>query len=63
MEKAIKKEKSNPLVSFKPHYKHTIKQVQNGEAHELVGFQEITYHIISNVKMDFRWKERFVAND
>ena len=40
----------------------TPEQVRKGEAPELTGYQEITCHLVFDVKMDFTRKARFVAN-
>ena len=40
----------------------TPEEVRQGEVDELRGFQDITCHIVFNVKMDFTRKARYVAN-
>ena len=39
----------------------TPDNVRDGKIKELTGHQEIKYHMIFDVKMDFTWKARFVA--
>ena len=40
----------------------TPKEVRRGEVDELKGFQEITCHIVFDVKMDFTCKAMYLAN-
>ena len=61
-EKSIKKEMSKVRVAYKPHETYTPEQVRKNEAPELTGYQEISCHLIFDVKMDFTRKARFVAN-
>ena len=37
------------------------QEVRDGKVPELTGFQEIGYHIVFDIKMDFTRKARFVA--
>jgi hypothetical protein len=39
----------------------TPEQVRTGKLKDMIGFQEITWHVIFDVKMDFTRKARFVA--
>ena len=61
-EQAIKKEMSKVRVAYEPNEKYTPEDVRSGKAPEMTGFQEITCHLIFDVKMDFTRKARFVAN-
>lgn len=61
-EKSIKKEMAKVRVAYKPHEDHTPDEVRRGKAPEMTGYQEITCHLIFDVKMDFTRKARFVAN-
>ena len=60
-----RKEIAKGMLKVKIEYienKANPEQVQSGEAPGLVGFQEITCHLIFNVKMDFSRKFRTVSN-
>jgi Reverse transcriptase (RNA-dependent DNA polymerase) len=59
--KAINKEMSRVKIAWRVHEEHTPEQVRSGKVSEFIGFQEITCHIIFDVKMDFTRKARFVA--
>jgi hypothetical protein len=48
-------------VAWKPKDGVTPEQVCIGKAKDMIGFQEITCHVIFDVKMDFTRKARFVA--
>ena len=61
-EKAIKKEMSKVRVAYKPNDAHTPEEVRKGLAPEMIGYQEISCHLVFDVKMDFTRKARFVAN-
>ena len=61
-EQSIKKEMSKVRVAYKPHEEHTPEEVRQGKAPEMTGYQEITCHLVFDVKMDFTRKARFVAN-
>ena len=58
----MKKEMGNASVAYEEVPDCTAEQVRRGEIPELTGFQEITCHIVFDVKMDFTRKARFVAN-
>ena len=36
--------------------------MRKGKVDDMCGYQEITYHVLFDVKMDFTWKSIFVAN-
>ena len=61
-ENAMKKEMGKAKVAYEEVPDCTPEQARRGEIPELTGFQEITCHIIFDVKMDFTRKARFVAN-
>ena len=52
-ERAIKKEMGKVRVAYEPRDHLTPEQVRKGKAPELTGNQEITCHLVFNVKMDF----------
>ncbi len=58
---AIQKEMSKARVSYKPIDGCTPEQVRSNKVDELWEHQEIKFHIIFDVKMDFTRKARFVA--
>ena len=62
-EKALNKEmgKVVKMDTYKES-EYTPEQIRNGNAPTMKGFQEISCHIIFDVKMDFTRKARFVAN-
>jgi hypothetical protein len=51
------------LVEWKDEVKEgfTSEQVRNGECEDMIGYQEITPHIVFDIKMEFTRKARFVA--
>jgi hypothetical protein len=60
--KAINKEMAKVKIAWKTHEGgHTPEQVRHGLAPDLIGFQEISCHIVFDVKMDFTCKARFCA--
>lgn len=61
LEKAIKKEMSKVRVAYKP-TDNRPEDVRAGKASDMVGYQEITCHMVFDVNMDFTRKARFVAN-
>lgn len=61
-ENAIKKEMGKAKVAYEEVPDVKPEEVRKGEVPELTGFQEITCHIVFDVKMDFTRKARFVAN-
>jgi hypothetical protein len=61
-ENAMKKEMGKAKVAYEEVPDCTPEQVQKNQVPELTGFQEITCHIVFDVKMDFARKARFVAN-
>ncbi|KAL7549949.1 hypothetical protein ACHAWF_013200 [Thalassiosira exigua] len=61
-EKAMIEEMAKAKVSYELVDGCTPEQVQSGKVPALRGYQEISCHIIFDVKMDFMRKARFVAN-
>ena len=61
-EDAVKKEMGKVKVAYRTYEEHTPEEVRKNLASELRGYQEITCHLIFDVKMDFTRKARFVAN-
>ncbi|KAL7488166.1 LOW QUALITY PROTEIN: hypothetical protein ACHAW6_013755 [Cyclotella cf. meneghiniana] len=59
-EKAIKKEMYG--AAYEPNKKYTPEEIRTGKAPEMTSYQEITCHLVFNVKMGFTCKARFVAN-
>ena len=59
--KSIAKEKLKVKIAYVEN-EATLEQVRSGEAPWFVGFQEITCHLIFDVKMDFSRKCWMVAN-
>ena len=62
LESSINKEMKRAKVAYEELDGCTPKEARRGEVPELTGFQEITCHLIFDVKMDFTRKARFVAN-
>ena len=60
-EKAINKEMKKAKVAYSEVNECTPEDVRSGNVPSLNGFQEISCHIIFDVKMDFTRKARFVA--
>lgn len=58
---AIKKEMSKVRVALKVEEDVPIEDIRSGKAKEFIGFQEITCHMVFDIKMDFTRKARFVA--
>ena len=58
---AIKMEMRKVWVAWKAKDGVTPEQVCTGKVKDMIGFQEITCHVIFDVKMDFTRKARFVA--
>ena len=58
---AIRKEMEKVCVAYSVNEDFTPDEVRKGKAPGLIGFQEITCHIIFDVKMDFTRKARLVA--
>ena len=52
--------KSN--INYKPREDFTPEEVRKGKVDIMHGYQDITYHVIFDVNMDFTWKARFMAN-
>ena len=48
-------------VAWKVHEGHTPEQVRKGKVPDLIGYQEISCHMVFNIKIDFSCKARFVA--
>ena len=61
-ETAINKEMKKAKVAYNEVDDCTPDDVWHGKVPELTGFQEISCHLIFDVKMDFTRKARFVAN-
>lgn len=59
---AMSKEMGKAKVAYEEMPDCTPEDVRKGLVPELTGFQEITCHIVFDVKMDFTRKARFVAN-
>lgn len=59
--KAVNREMSKVKIAWEEHDSHTPGQVRNGEASDMVRFQEIGCHLVFDVKMDFTRKARFMA--
>jgi hypothetical protein len=59
--RAIEKEMRKVRVAWKPKDGITPEQARTGKVKDMIGFQEITCHVIFDVKMDFTRKARFVA--
>ena len=59
---AIKKEMNKASVAYEEVENATPEQIRRNEIEHMRGFQEITCHVIFDVKMDFTRKARFVAN-
>ena len=59
--KALNKEMTKVKIAWKAVEGLTPEQVRQGQAKQLIGYQEITCHVIFDVKMDFTRKARFVA--
>jgi Reverse transcriptase (RNA-dependent DNA polymerase) len=61
--KVINKEMAKVKVAWVTHDGCTQQQVREGNVSaDLFRFQEIRFHIVFNVKMDFTWKARFVTS-
>jgi hypothetical protein len=58
---AIKKEMRKVRVAYQVKEGVTPDDVRSGRVSDMIGFQEITCHLIFDVKMDFTRKARFVA--
>jgi hypothetical protein len=58
---AIKKEMRKVKVAYKLKDGVTQEDVRSGKVTDMIGYQEITCHLIFDVKMDFTRKARFVA--
>jgi hypothetical protein len=61
-EQSVKKEMGNVKLAYEANEKYSPEDVRTGKAPELSQYQEITCHLIFDVKMDFTRKARFVAN-
>ena len=59
--KVINKEMSRVKVAWKTHDTNTPQEVREGKVPEFRSFQEISCHIVFDIKMDFTQKARFVA--
>lgn len=61
-EQAIKMEMGNVRFANKAHEEHTPEEIRSGKALEMMGYQEITCHLVFNIKMDITQKAHFVAH-
>ncbi len=61
-ENALNKEMKKAKVAYTEVDGCTPEQARKNQVPELTGFQEISCHIVFDVKMDFTRKARFVAN-
>jgi hypothetical protein len=52
----------NVRVAYKAHEEHIPEEIRSGKALEMTGNQEITCHLVFNIKMDFTQKAHFVAH-
>ena len=59
---AIIKERVKVCVAWKARNDVTPDDVRQGKAKDMIGYQEITCHMVFDVKPDFTRKARFVAN-
>ena len=59
---ALNKEMGKAKIAYEHVQGCEPADVRKGKVDVLKGYQEITCHIIIDVKMDFTWKARFVAN-
>jgi hypothetical protein len=59
--KAINKEMAKVKITWATHDGHTPQQIREGKVAEFIGFQEIRYHTVFDIKIDFTRKARFVA--
>jgi hypothetical protein len=61
-EQAIKKEMGKAKVAYEPNKGgFTTQEIQENKPDTMIGYQDIKFHIIFDVKMDFSRKVRFVA--
>ena len=58
----IYKDMKNYKIAYEPIEHCTPEEVQKSKVDDMHGYQEIIYHVIFDVKTDFTWKARFVAN-
>jgi Reverse transcriptase (RNA-dependent DNA polymerase) len=61
-QEAILKERTRVCVAWMARDNVTPDEVRRGKVKDMIGYQEITCHIIFDVKPDFTRKARFVAN-
>ena len=61
-EKAMQKEMAKAKVAYEEVEGVTPEQIRRNEVENMKGYQEITCHMIFDVKMDFTRKARYVAN-
>ena len=59
--RSTRKWPSKVKVTWKVHEGHTPEQVRQGKVPDLVGYQEISCHMVFDIKMDFTHKARFVT--
>jgi hypothetical protein len=59
--KAVNKEMAKVKIAWATHDGHTPQQVREGKVPQFIGFQEISCHIVFDIKMDFTRKARFVT--
>jgi hypothetical protein len=53
----------NVRVAYKVNKGHTPKEIRAGKEPKMKGYQEITCHLLFDVKMDFMRKACFMANE
>ena len=59
---AIEKEMKRAKIPYEPIEYCTLEEVRKGKVDDMHGYREITCHVISEMKMDFTQRARFVAN-
>ena len=59
---ALNKEMKKAKVAYEVQEGVQAEDARKGKIPSLTGYQEIRCHIIFDVKMDFTWKARFVAD-
>jgi hypothetical protein len=60
--KAILKKRSRVCIAWKAREDVTPEDVRMGKVKDMIGFKEITCHMVFDVKADFTRKAQFVAN-
>jgi hypothetical protein len=62
-QRALNKEMSRVKVVWNAHDDVTPDDIQSGKVKDMIGFQEIGYHIVFDIKMEFTKKARFCAGE